>query len=54
MKLWILSIFLPVCAGIILKHCSQASTPEIYYELKEVPNSLPLLLEKECTTGTAI
>lgn len=54
MELWIRSIYLPVCVGISLKHCSQASAPEIYYELKEVPNSLPLLLEKECTTGTAI
>lgn len=54
MKLCIQSIYLPVCIGLSLKHCSQASTPEIYYELKELPYSLPLLLEKECTTGTAI
>lgn len=54
MKMWIQSIYLTVCAGVSLKHCSQASAPEIYYEVKDVPNSLPLLLEKECATGTAI
>lgn len=54
MKLRIQSIYLPVCVGIRLKHCSQASAPEIYYELKDIPKSLPLLREKECTTGTAI
>lgn len=54
MKLWILRIYLQVCVGMNLKYCSQTSAPEIYYELKEVPNSLPLLLEKEYTAGTVI
>jgi len=46
MKLWIQHIYLLVCVGVSLKYCSQARAPEIYYELKEVPNSLLLLLEK--------